>query len=274
MVFFEISEPGIVIFVIAIVLGLASSLVMKFTMGKDAKEARAKQKVLGEDLKAALKANDVKKAKALQSELMKSSLSSMRFSLKPMLITLIPFILVFGWMSTTYGSIGNVNFEMNVSDPDFAVFNCPSQTDSNYHYSCNSSYFNGTLTGGQTIDFGIHVSPNQSADKTKIEINGFAKDAHGEKGEKEYILSAETVTVSNGEPEKNPYYQKENKDVEITPKFLSVYSKGIAQYNFQLANHLSGTVITLFGIELSWFIWYILIAIPFSFITGRLLKLY
>ncbi len=271
MVFFEISEPGIVIFVLAIVLGLASSLVMKFTMGKDAKEARAKQKVLGEDLKAALKANDVKKAKALQSELMKSSLSSMKFSLKPMLITFIPFILVFGWMTASYGSIGNVNFEMSVSDPNFAVFNCPSQTDSNHPYYCNSSYFNGTLTGGQTIDFGILVTQNQSEDKTKIEINGVAKDTH--KGE-EYILSAETVTVSNGEPEKNPYYQKENKDVEISPKFLSVSSKGIAQYNFKLTNHLSGTVITLFGIELSWFIWYILIAIPFSFILGRLLKLY
>ncbi|MDI6730072.1 MAG: EMC3/TMCO1 family protein [Candidatus Altarchaeum sp.] len=271
MVFFEISESGIVIFVIAIILGLASSLVMKFTMGKDAKEARAKQKVLGEDLKAALKANDVKKAKALQSELMKSSLSSMRFSLKPMLITFIPFILVFWWMSDTYGSIGNVNFEMNVSDPDFSVFKCPLQTDSNYHYYCNSSYFNGTLKGGQTIDFGIIVSPNQSEDKTKIKINGFAKDANGGK---EYILSAETITVSNGEHEKNPYYQKENKDVEITPKFLSSSSKGIAQYNFQLTNRLSGTVITLFGIELSWFIWYILIAIPFSFISGRLFKLY
>jgi len=138
MVLFEISEPGIVIFVIAIVLGLASSLVMKFTMGKDAKEARGKQKSLSADLKAALKANDVKKAKELQSELMKSSLSSMKFSLKPMLITFIPFILVFWWMSSTYGGIGDVNFEMSVSNQDVAFFNCPLYTDSNQHYNCSS----------------------------------------------------------------------------------------------------------------------------------------
>lgn len=271
MVLFEISEPGVVIFVIAIVLGLVSGLVTKLTMGKEAKEVRERQKELTKELKAALKANDVKKAKAIQSELMKLSLSSMRFSLKPMLITFIPFILVFWWMAGAYGSIGNVNFEMNISNPNFAVFNCPSQTDSNQHYYCSSSYINGTLKGGQAINFGIIVSPNQSVDKIKIEINGFAKDIHSGKV---YSLHAETVTVSNGEPEKGPYYKNERKDVEIAPKFSSKSTKGIAQYNFKLTNHLSGTVITLLGIKLSWFWWYILVAIPFSFIIGKLLKTY
>lgn len=273
MGFFGITEAGIVIFVIAIILGLASSLVTKFTMGKEAKEVRERQKELSKELKAALKANDVKKAKALQNEIMKLSLSSMRFSLKPMLITFIPFILVFLWMAGEYGNLGDVNFEMHISDPNFAIFDCPSQANSNLYY-CNSSYFNGTLRGEQTIDFGIIVSPNQSADKIKIEINGIAKDAKDTHKGKEYSLFAETVTVVNGEPEKNPYYKNERKDVEITPRFLSESSKGITKYNFKLTNHLSGTVVTLFGIELSWFWWYILVAIPLSFIIGRLLKIY
>jgi len=271
MVLFEISEPGIVIFVIAIVLGLASSLVMKFTMGKDAKEAKEKQKSLSVDLKLALKANDVKKAKELQSELMKSSLSSMKFSLKPMLITFIPFILVFWWMTATYGDIGNVNFEMNVSNPTLAFFNCQSYTDSNIQYNCNDSYFNGTLKAGQTIDFSIGVIPNQSTDKTKIEINCFAKDTDGKK----YNLSAETVTVLNKETEKNPYYTEENGPITITPKFLSNQATSAHTiYNFKLTNHLTGKVVNLFGIDLSWFWWYLLIAIPSSFVMGRLLKLY
>ncbi|PKP57485.1 MAG: hypothetical protein CVT89_04455 [Candidatus Altiarchaeales archaeon HGW-Altiarchaeales-2] len=211
---FFISPQGIEILVIALVLSIASSLITKYTMGKEAKEARAKQKLLSEEFKVASKAKDTKKMQSLQSEIMKSSLSSMRFSLKPMLITFIPFILVFGWMSGNYGGIGTVNFEMDVSNPDLAFFNCPSQTNSNQPHYCNSSHFNGTLTGGQTLDFSmmVIVIPNQTEYKTKININGLAKDTKG----KDYILSAETVTVSTGgEPEKNPYYQKENKDVEI-----------------------------------------------------------
>jgi len=271
MVFFEISEAGIVIFVIALTLAIASTLVTKYTMGKDAKEAREKQKLLSEELKAALKAKDTKKAKELQSEIMKSAMSSMRFSLKPMLITFIPFIMVFWWMSATYGTLGNVNFEMSVSDPNFAFFNCPSQSDPNLNYNCSASYFNGTLKGGQILDFSITVIPNNSASKTKINISGIARDTPG----KEYILSAETVTVSSGEQEKSPYYQKEKRDVEITPEFLSNLATGThTTYNFKLTNHLAGNVITLFGIELSWIVWYILIALPTSFILARLFKLY
>ncbi len=269
---FEISEPGIVIFVIAIVLGLASSLVMKFTMGKDAKEAREKQKLISADLKAALKANDVKKAKELQSELMKSSLSSMKFSLKPMLITLIPFILVFGWMTAEYGTIGDVNFKMGVSNQSLSIFDCPSQSELNQHNYCNSSFYNGTLKAGQTVDFSITVASDQ-APKTKVEISGYAKDVGGKN--ESYELFADTITVLNGEHEKNPYYQKESNPVEITPKFLSSSTNGaMVKYNFKLTNHQAGNVITLLGINLSWFWWYLLIALPSSVIIGRLLKLY
>lgn len=271
MVFFEISEPGIVIFVIAIVLGLASSLVMKFATGKEAKEAREKQKAMSKDLKKALKANDTKKAKELQKELMSSSLSSMRFSLKPMLITFIPFILVFSWMSGAYGTLGDVNYEMSLSNQNSSIFDCPSQTQSNQHNYCSPSYYNGTLKGGQTLDFSITVSPSQAI-KTEADVKVRAKDADGKN---EYFASAKTITVLNGEPEKNPLYQEESNQIEITPKFQSNSTNGnMVKYNFKLINHNAGKVVTLFGIDMTWFWWYLIIALPFSFIAGRLLKTY
>lgn len=274
MVFFEISEPGIVIFVIAVVLGLVSTLVIKLTMGKEAKEAREKQKTLSKELKAALKANDQKKAKQLQNELMTSALSSMRFSLKPMLITFIPFILVFWWMMLVYGTIGDVNFEMDLSNQNLSIFDCPlqsEQSEPNQQNYCNSSYYNGTLKAGHILYFSIIVAPTQ-APKTEVNIYAHAKDVDGKN---EYFASASTVTVINGEPEKSPLYQKERNLVEITPKFISNSTNGnMVKYNFKLINHNVGKVVTLFGIDLSWLWWYLLVALPFSLIAGRLLKLY
>lgn len=269
MVLFEITKEGVVIFIIAIILGLISSLVIKFTMGKEAKETRERQKVLSEELKAALKAKDIKKAKSLQSELVRLSLSSMRFSLKPMLITFIPFILVFWWMAVVYGAMGDVYFEMNISDQNLGIFNCPIKSEL---YHCNSSYYNGTLKAGQTLDFSIIVVALNQSPKTRVEINGFAEDIH--RGER-YVLFAETVTVLEGDVEKSPYYKKERTPVEINPKFSSkLRDSAIVRYDFKLINHQTGKVVTLFGVEISWFWWYIIVAIPFSFISGRLLKLY
>jgi len=271
---FWVSSAGIIIFVIAIVLGIISSLITKYTMGKDVKEIREKQKLINAELKEAIKRNDIKRAKELQKELINSSLSSMKFSLKPMLITLVPFLLVFAWMAGEYGNLESVNFEMWIDNPNFADFNCPPHPEKNIY--CNSSYFNGTLHPGEKIDFSVITTPNPSLDKTIVNIKGHAYTKNADGNVMSYELSAETITVLNGTKEKNPYYKNEKVEVEITPKFLSEESPSgkAVTYNFQLSNNLSGSVVTIFGINLSWLVWYLIIAIPFSFIAGRLLRIY
>ena len=107
MVLFELlSESAKEIALISAALAFMSAMVTKIFLSEEGKAAREKLKDLQKDMKNAQKKGHVKKMQKLQSEMMTAMMESFRHQFKPMLITFIPFILVFYWLRDTYGELG------------------------------------------------------------------------------------------------------------------------------------------------------------------------
>ncbi|MBT4539655.1 DUF106 domain-containing protein [Candidatus Woesearchaeota archaeon] len=91
--------PFWAIFIVAIVVAMISILAYKFlTNQKEMKENREKQKEYRQKIKT-LK-NDPEEAMRLQKEMSKMAMGSMKHSFKPMLITIVPFWLIYLWMAS------------------------------------------------------------------------------------------------------------------------------------------------------------------------------
>jgi len=107
MVLFELlSESAKEITLISAALAFMSAMVTKIFLSEEGKAAKEKLKELQKDMKNAQKKGHVKKMQKLQGEMMTTMMESFRHQFKPMLITFIPFILVFYWLRDTYGGLG------------------------------------------------------------------------------------------------------------------------------------------------------------------------
>ncbi len=110
MASFWFSPAAIEIAVIAFFVAIFSIYVRMRVMDMDKyRETQAKMKEQQKLLKEAQKAKDMKAMQKAQEQMMSHMMSNMKESYKPMVITLIPILLVFWWMGTTYGDIGAVH---------------------------------------------------------------------------------------------------------------------------------------------------------------------
>ncbi|RLI95527.1 MAG: hypothetical protein DRO90_00245, partial [Candidatus Altiarchaeales archaeon] len=90
---FTITDAGIAIAGIAIALMIMSSLVRRATVDMEKmKEIKNKLKEHQEVMKKASRSGDIKKMQRAQEEIMKLTMENLKQSLKPMSITIIPFI--------------------------------------------------------------------------------------------------------------------------------------------------------------------------------------
>ena len=97
--------PNSSIFVIGILIGLFSSLMMKFFLDQEnLKRLKKKQKELQCELKECQKNGDTKKMENLNTEMMQLSTEMMKasFSLKQFLVTFVPFLVLFAWLRRVY----------------------------------------------------------------------------------------------------------------------------------------------------------------------------
>ncbi len=72
------------------------------------KETKDRIKKHQEEMKKATKAGDTKKLQRVQQDMMALTMENLKHNLRPMLITFIPFILVFMWVRDQYSSVGTV----------------------------------------------------------------------------------------------------------------------------------------------------------------------
>jgi len=108
-------DPFWSIVIIALFVSLISVLATKFmTNQKLMKEHRAELKKLQKEMKACR--DNPKKAMSLQKKMMDINMIVMKESFKPMIITIIPFLLIFAWL--------NANFSYLPIQPqqEFAVY--------------------------------------------------------------------------------------------------------------------------------------------------------
>ena len=105
----EITEAGYIIALISMGLAIMSALVRKAVLDQDKmRETKEKLKKYHEEMKKATKSGDTKRLQKSQAEMMKLTMENLKHSFRPMLITFVPFILVFTWLKDQYGSAGTV----------------------------------------------------------------------------------------------------------------------------------------------------------------------
>lgn len=105
----EITAAGYEITLISSIIVVMSSLVRRAVIGQekmDEMKKRLKEKQA--NFKEISKSGDMKKIQKAQEEMLQLTMENFKQSFKPMLITFIPIILVFGWIRDQYGSIGTV----------------------------------------------------------------------------------------------------------------------------------------------------------------------
>jgi uncharacterized membrane protein (DUF106 family) len=96
-----IAYPQVSIIVIALVVTLISMLVtLLLTDRNKMKEIRERQKKCQELMKQ--HKGDAKKTMEIQQEMLACSAEQMKSSFKPMLVTMIPFLLLFGFIRKVY----------------------------------------------------------------------------------------------------------------------------------------------------------------------------
>lgn len=100
---FMISTEGQAIAVISAGLAFMSIIVRKMVLDQEKlKKQKEETKELQKQMKEAQKAGDTKKMGEMYSKLMDVNSQVMKQSFKPMLFTLIPFLLIFTWMRSNY----------------------------------------------------------------------------------------------------------------------------------------------------------------------------
>lgn len=104
-----ITTDGQIIAVISIALAIMSALVRKAVLDmKKLKQMKEEMKEQQRIMKESTKSGDTKKMQKAQEHLMKLTMENMKYSFKPMLITFIPFIIIFYWLQGQYTSVGTV----------------------------------------------------------------------------------------------------------------------------------------------------------------------
>lgn len=250
----ELTPQAFEILVIALVIAAISSVVTKVTIGKKNAEIMQKNKEIQAKLKAAMKAKDMDKVKQLQSEMLKVTMQSMQNSLKPMLITIIPFLLVFYWMMGAYGEYGSVYYELSVEN------STPVYID----------FYNGTIKPKENINFNLKVYPQGMKEGMKeVDTKVILKTSEGES------TSAIVNTVFGAPPKVATGYGESGGKVDILPKYQSKSTFGEpVNYTLTLINKNSDAIANIFGIQLNWLLWYIVTVMMFSIILGKILKNY
>jgi len=96
--------PKTAIILFSLAVSLAITIVNKFMINQEKmKEIKAKQKALQEEMKK--NKDNPAKMMEIQKELMSHMGASMKHSFKPMLITFIPLLLLFGWLRGIFSPV-------------------------------------------------------------------------------------------------------------------------------------------------------------------------
>ena len=104
-----LTEAGQSIALISVLISFVSAMVRRATVDMDkVKDSQEKMKEHKKKMEEAQKKGDTDQMMKSQEQMTKHMLDGMKQNFKPMLITWIPFILIFKWLSGQYGSVGDV----------------------------------------------------------------------------------------------------------------------------------------------------------------------
>ena len=232
--------PILAILFLSLLLGLLSILLQKY-MTDQAKMKRLKEdtKKYQKQIKEAQKKKDQKKMMKIQQKMMPLQMSLMKESFKPLLVTMIPFLIIFFWLSNHFA------FYPIVPDEPFTV----------------TAEFEEGLGGEATLSVPEQLSLTEP---TKQVEDGVATwTLVGPPGRYTLELAYAGATVSREVliTEEREYVQPE-KPLSGSVESFNVNNKKLLP---------AGNGFALFGWKPGWIFWYILFSIPISLGLKKLL---
>lgn len=288
----SITLDGWIIVFISIGIAIASSLVRKATLDMEKlKESKEKIKEHQKIIKEATKKGHTKKAMKSQEEMTKLMMENFRHSMKPMMITIIPFILVFGWLAGTYGDIRPAEnvIIVDILPSDIKYLDVNATDNGTFNDEDNIiTWFIGTVHTDSTEKVSVNLTVNPSiSDKDSFHNIAilYYTEKDGTKGP--------TVFSNLTEPIEGAVMtiEKEYKETELNNEIsYDIIYRNIALHNvveFPLKVYIDIPIplpsITKIGENFriyfninngfGWLMWYILCSLISSLILNKLMKL-
>jgi len=104
MTWISITSSGETIALISIALAVMNTLVRRAVIDREKfEDQKRRMKDHQKTIKEASHAGDTKKAQKAQEEMMVLVMEQMKHSFKPMIFTIVPFLLVFSWLNQQFG---------------------------------------------------------------------------------------------------------------------------------------------------------------------------
>ncbi len=108
--FKDFVHPAVAVALIAFILTVLTTLAYKLLTNQEKmKTMKEEQKMLQAEIKEQMKQKNHEKMMELQKLAMEKNLAYMKHSMWPMLITLVPLLIIFGWIRTTFGAADGPN---------------------------------------------------------------------------------------------------------------------------------------------------------------------
>lgn len=227
------------VIIISLVISIIIIVVTKLTTDQ------ALMKRLKDEIKVCQKQikelkNEPAKAMEVQKKAMELNMRYMKFSLKPTLITFIPIILIFGWMSSTF-AYDNINPQQ-----EFSI----------------TAFFQKNTSGEAKLIVieGVEIIGDAAR---KIENDKATWTLKGDEGE--HILEIE---YNREKQQKNVLITDSSKYIEPIKKIKNSAVKSIQ------IDYKPKKILNLFGWKLGWLGTYIIFSIIFTMALRKIMKVY
>ncbi len=234
--------PFWAIFILSLVIAILTTIIYKaVTDQKRMKQLKDQTKALQKEIKAVSK-TDPNKAMKLQKKMLGLSKEQMKSSFKPTLITILPLLLIFGWLN------GNMGYYPLQAGEEFTT----------------------------TIQFDENVNGTVAFKASGLEVLSDAEQAIGADGKVQWKLKGDPGAYDVEYTFSGKTYTK---DLVIKKNGHNGYTAPVKAVKDGLVNTISIdmrkiVILNLFGWRLGWLGAYILFSIVFSMGFRKILKVY
>ncbi|MFH1788246.1 MAG: EMC3/TMCO1 family protein [Candidatus Altiarchaeota archaeon] len=257
---FIVTPAGQTIALVSFGIVLLSTIIRYFTVDRDKlKESRQRLKEHQEKMKEAQKKGDSKSMQKHQHDMLAETMENMRQSMKPMIFTMIPILLIFGWMRGTYGDYGTAfDVKLIESHPEDVVVLSVSQNGEILKEAGRVEWSLGNITAGKDGTASANVT-----------VTGASKTQVQEK-------LADTVFTLTYTSKDNQSHAFSGKIID-EDSILTVARPGLTQtgdrFNYELKLHNQEFMVKIGSYTFGWLGWYIIISFATSIILNKAFKL-
>lgn len=258
---FILAPEGQSIALISSGIVLLSTIIRYYTVDREKlKESQKRMKDHQAKMKEAQKSGDSKRMQKHQKDMLAETMENMRHSMKPMIFTMIPILLIFGWMRGTYGEYGTAfDVELIESYPAGIQALSVSKDGEIIQDGGKVKWMLGNVSAGKDGTVATNVSvPNASKSQALDKL-----------GDAVYTL---TYTSKD-----NQSHSFTGNPITAEDSILSIergdLTKTGEDFSYELKYHNKEFIVKIGSYTFGWLGWYIIISFVTSIILNKAFKL-